>query len=272
MTKGPFNAMPAVLDLNAALLSFALTGYDGWVSCAGYVGPQVRVEHDISMLVPEVFSRMTPTERTAANLIAEGALERITDFEHGGAPVLASRLGYRMTQGFARKYFGRIFLHPHAVFTEEMLRPELQDADVFAESVATIVATHQRVAQAYFDDGTICLAIPPVKALLEIMAHGTSEEGWTLETPEFRALFGREAILASDWYAARLDAKQAAAATRADAGLKALEKFISTPGNEEPSQRLDVPKRIDAAQAEYDKFSSAAYRKGIIGTVGRQPL
>jgi hypothetical protein len=272
MTKGPFNAMPALLDLNAALLSFALSGYDGWVSCAGYVGPQVRVDHDISMLVPEVFSRMTPAERSAANLIAEGALEPISDTEHNGRPVLASRLGYRMTQAFARKYFGRIFLHPHAVFTPEMLRPELQDPDVYAEAVATIVATHERVARSYFDDGTIELAIPPLRALLEIMAHGASAEGWTLHSPEFRALFERDYILNSDWYAARLDAKQAAAASRADAGLQALQKFISTPGNEEPSERLDVPKRIEAAQAEYDKFSSAAYRTGIIGTVGRQPL
>ena len=183
MTKGPFNALPAIIDLNAALLSYALTGYDGWVSCAGYVGPKFRVEHDISMLVPEVFSRMTATERTAANLYTEGALEKIEDFEHNGQPVLASRLGYRMTQAFARKYFGRIFLHPHAVFTEEMLRPELQDLDVFAESMATMVTTHQRVAQAYFDDETIALAIPPLRALLEIMANGQTAEGWDLDSP-----------------------------------------------------------------------------------------
>jgi hypothetical protein len=272
MTKGPFNAMPAVLDLNAALLSFALSGYDGWVSCAGYVGPKVRVDHDISMLVPEVFSRMTPSERTAANLIAEGALEPLADFERNGRPVLASRLGYRMTQQFARKYFGRIFLHPHAVFTAEMLQPELQDPDIFAESVETIVATHQRVAQAYFDDGTIELAIPPLKALLEIMANGTSAEGWVLTSPEFRALFEREHILEADWYAARLDAKQAAAAKRAQAGLAAIQKFVATPGNEEPSQRLDVPARITDAEAEYAKFSSRAYRENLVGTVGLQPL
>ena len=29
MTKGPFNALPSVIDLNAAFLSLALTGYDG---------------------------------------------------------------------------------------------------------------------------------------------------------------------------------------------------------------------------------------------------
>ncbi|MFZ0530880.1 MAG: hypothetical protein WAL91_10115 [Propionicimonas sp.] len=272
MTKGPFNAMPAIIDLNAAFLSYALTGYDGWVSCAGHVGPLVRVDHDISMLVPEVFSRMTPAERTSANLIAEGALERIEDFEFNGEQVLASRLGYRMTQAFARKYFGRIFLHPHSVFTEEMLRPELQDLDVFAESVATIVTTHQRVAQAYFDDGTIELAIPPLKALLEIMAHGTSAEGWDLRTPEFRALFTAESVLGSAWYAARLDAKQQAAASRAEAGLNGLRTFIATPGNDEPSVRLDVPTRIKAAEAEYARFSSPDYRASIVGTVGRQPL
>jgi hypothetical protein len=272
MTKGPFNALPAVLDLNAALLSFALTGYDGWVSCAGYVGPDVRVDHDISMLVPEVFSRMTPSERTAANLIAEGALEPLVDFDRNGRKVLASRLGYRMTQQFARTYFGRIFLHPHEVFTPEMLRPELQDPDVFAESVETIVATHERVAQAYFEDGTISLAIPPLKALLEIMAHGTSQEGWVLTSPPFRALFEREYILGASWYTARLDAKQAAAAGRAKAGLQSMQKFVATPGNDEPSQRLDVPSRIEDAEAEYAKFSSTAYRASLVGTVGLQPL
>jgi len=272
MTKGPFNALPAILDLNAALLSFALTGYDGWVSCAGYVGPHFRVDHDISMLVPEVFSRMSPAERDASALVAEGSLERLVDFEHYGRMVLASRLGYRMTQDFARRYFGRIFLHPHVVFTEEMLRPEKQDLDVFADSLDTIVATHQRVAQSYFDDGTVALAVPPLRALLEIMAHGTSVEGWTLESPEFRALFEAGAILSSDWYAARLDAKQAAAASRAEAGLAAIRKFVSTPGNEEPSDRLDMPGRIQAAEAEYAKFSSPEYRAGIVGTVGRQPL
>ena len=59
LTKGPFNALPAIIDLNAALVSFVLTGHDGWVSCAGYVGPQLRVDHDISLLVPEVFARMS---------------------------------------------------------------------------------------------------------------------------------------------------------------------------------------------------------------------
>jgi len=272
LTKGPFNAMPAIIDLNAALLSYALTGYDGWVSAAGYIGPRVRVDHDFSLLVPELFTRMTPQERDAGNLIAEGALERLTDFEHEGRPVAASRLGYRMTDRMATKYFGRIFLHPDVIFTPEMLRPELQDVGVFAESMATIVATHERVALAYFKDGTIDLAVPPLRALLEIMADGMSAEGWDLESPEFRATFTREAVLTSHWYAARLDAKQAAASARATAGLAAIEKFVSTPGNEEPAARLGMAVRIEAARAEAERLASPEFREQLVGTTGSTPL
>jgi phosphoenolpyruvate carboxykinase (diphosphate) len=272
LTKGPFNALPAIIDLNASVLSYVLSGYDGWLSAAGYVGPHVRVDHDFSLLVPELFSRMTPDERHAGNLIAEGALEKLSDFEHDGRRVAASRLGYRMTDRLATKYFGRIFLHPDVVFTPEMLRPELQDVGIFAESIATIVTTHERVARSYFQDGTIALAVPPLRALLEIMAEGSTAAGWGLDSPEFRVMFTREAVLASDWYAQRLDAKRAAASARADAGLAAIEKFVSTPGNEEPTARLDMPARVEAARTEARRLASPEFREQLVGTAGSTPL
>lgn len=272
LTKGPFNAMPAIVDLNAALLSYVLTGYDGWVSCAGYVGPNVRVDHDISMLIPEVFSRMTDDERSAANLIAEGCLERVEDTEIDGRPVRASRLGYRMTQKFARKYFGRIFLHPHVVFTADMLRPELQDEGIYADSLDIIVETHRRVAQSYFDDGTIELAIPPLRALLEIMANGTTADGHDLDSAEVRGLFDRDTVLNSDWYAERLDSKRQWAQNRAQAVVDRLEGFAGVPENAEASERLDVPSRLTAARAELARFGSDDYRAALVGTLGRQPL
>jgi hypothetical protein len=272
LTKGPFNCLPAVIDLNAALLSYVLTGYDGWVSAAGYIGPNVKVNHDFSLLVPELFARMTPQERDARRLIAEGALERLTDLEHDGRVVPAGRLGYRITERFAAKYLGRIFLHPDAVFTPEMLRPELQDMAIFAESVATIVATHERVARAYVRDGTISLAVPPLRALLEIMAEGASAEGWTLDSPSFRGLFTRESVLSSSWYAERLDARQAAAAARAGTGLAAIERFVSTPGNEEPSARLGISARVEAARLEAQRLASPEYRAQLVGTLGNTPL
>ncbi|MDO9495818.1 MAG: hypothetical protein Q7J48_08965, partial [Nocardioides sp.] len=272
LTKGPFNAMPAIIDLNASLLSYVLAGHDGWLSAAGYLGPHVRVDHDFSLLVPELFSRMSPHERAARNLITEGALERLEDFEYDGRQVAASRLGYRMTEKMATKYFGRIFMHPDAIFTPEMLRPELQDMGVFAESMATIAATHERVARAYFKDGTVDLAVPPLRALLEIMADGSSSQGWDLGSPEFRTMFTREAVLASDWYAQRLDAKQAAASARADAGLAAIEKFVTTPGNEEPTARLAMPERVEVARLEAQRLAGPEFREQLVGTAGSTPL
>lgn len=272
MTKAPFNALPAVLDLNAALLSFVLTGYDGWLSSAGYIGPKVRVDHDFSMLVPELFSRMQPAEREASALIAGGYLEKLHDFEHKGQLVQASRLGYRMNEAFATTYFGRIFLHPDVVFTDEMLRPELQDADTFATSMATIVATHERVARAYFDDGTVDLAVPPLRGLLEIMAHGATADGLTLADPAFREQFSPESVLASDWYAARLDARQAEDIRQGRAGVDALSTFISDPANAEPVARLGLASRSATAEERLARVSSPEYQASLVGTLGRQPL
>ncbi|MBL8413256.1 MAG: hypothetical protein JNM42_02330 [Propionivibrio sp.] len=272
LTKGPFNALPAIIDLNAAFVSYALTGYDGWVSCAGYVGPNVRVDHDVSLLVPEVFSRMSPSERSAQNLIAIGALERVADFEHGGQPVLSSRLGYRMTARFASTFFGRIFLHPHAVFTDEMLRPELQDMGIFADGVANIVSTHQRVAESYFTDGSISMACPPLRALLEIMAHGRTEQGHGLESPELREMFTRESVLASDWYAARLDTKQRSDEARLKRVVASLYEFLDNPDNAGVANRLGLAARREQAQGERVRVGSAEYRAGLVGTIGLQAL
>ena len=68
---------------------------------------------------------MTPAERQPAFLIDNGYFEKCEDIDFNGCKVLASRLGYRMTASFVRTFFGRVFNYPFAVFTGEMLRPEL---------------------------------------------------------------------------------------------------------------------------------------------------
>lgn len=263
MTKGPFNALPSVYDLNAAFLDFVLTGYDGWLSSAGYVGPNVRVDHDISLLIPELFSRMTEEERDAENLIAEEALEPVPDFEHDGETLEASRLGYRMTKRFCSKYFGRVFLHPHVVFSDEMLRPEEQDVDQYVESVRTILATHERVARSYFDDGTIEFAVPPIKALLGIMADG-EYDGMTLHSPEFRKMFECDEVLASDWYTQRLRSATDAEQRLLDRSIAAIEDFLSDELNAEAAERLglaDKLERLKQVTPDPEKLR---------GTLGRQ--
>ncbi len=271
LTKGPFNALPPIYDLNATLVSLILTGHDCFVSAAGYVGPHVRVDHDISLLVPEIFSRMTPAERDARALIAGGFLEKVADFTHDGKPVLASRLGYRITTRFVRVYFGRVFNHPHVVFTDEMLRPELQDLAVFVDGMDNIVTTHKRVAESYFNDQSVALACPPLRALLHIMAHGHYENKG-LDSPEIRALFTRENLLGSAWYAERLGSQQTSDIALWKQNVAYLEAFLDRPSHEAVAKRMGIKERLVTAKAELKRAQSAAYPASLQGTLGRQPL
>src|SRR5262249_23646138 len=91
LTKSPFNALWPVVDVNNALVSAILTGDAGFTTSAGYVGPNVRVDHDVSMLVPEIWCRMRVHEREPKFLIEKGLLEKLEDFSLNGRTVLASR-------------------------------------------------------------------------------------------------------------------------------------------------------------------------------------
>ena len=121
-----------------------------------------------------------------------------------------------------------------------------------------------------FDDGSIELACPPLRALLHIMAHG-QWQGKDVSVPEVRRLFSRKALLDSDWYAARLDARQ-----RADERLwkhheQALENFLCRATHAEEAQRLKVNERLERARRELLRVSSAEYRHALTGTLGTDP-
>jgi hypothetical protein len=271
MTKGPFNALPPILDLNSALVASLLTGHNGFVTAAGYVGPRCRMDHDISLIVPEVFCRMEPEERDPKFLVANHYLDKLEDFDYNGKKVLLSRLGWRINIRFVHAFFGRVFNHPHAVFTPEMLKPELQDAAIFADGLANIVETQKRVANMYFDDGSIRNACPPLKALLHIMLYD-QWEGKTLESPEFRKLFTRENLLASDWYAARLAAKQKVDRNLWMRHVDYLDKFLKRTSHAEEAARLNIADRLARARQTLDEVSSPAYLQKLQGMTGVEPI
>ncbi|HXA14470.1 MAG TPA: hypothetical protein VNW23_05030, partial [Opitutaceae bacterium] len=272
LTKGPFNALPAIIDLNAALVSQILIGLPAFLSSAGYVGPNFQVNHDVSLLVPELWCRMSAEERTPEFLRKHGCIEKCEDFVYEGRKVLASRLGWRITAKFGRVFLGRVFTHPHSIFTHEILQPEKQDLAVFADGMDNICATHQRVAQSYFTDGTVALACPPLKALLEIMANGQTGAGHGLDAPEVRGLFTREHLLASDWYAARLEAKQKGDITLWQRHVRTLEEFCANPANADVVKRLGLSERLAAAKSEAACVAQKEYRATLVGTLGVQPL
>lgn len=271
LTKGPFNALPPIYDLNSALVSYLLTGHNGFVTGAGYIGPRMRVDHDVSLLIPEIWSRMSESERDPAGLIASGCLEPCRDFDYNGRRILASRLGYRITDQFVILYFGRIFAHPHSVFSPEALRPELQDMAVFVDGMDNIIATQKRVAEHYFNDGSVDLACPPLKAVLHIMAHG-SYEGKDLQHPEIRDLFTRKQLLSSSWYRERLVAKQKVDVELWKRHVGYLENYIEQSGDVEADYLLTIKDRLIDARARLDEVTSPAYLNFLEGSIGAQPL
>jgi len=271
LTKGPFNALPPIIDLNNALVSWLLTGHQAFVTAAGYVGPRFRVDHDVSLLVPEVWCRMRPAERDPRHLIANHYLEKCEDFDYGGKRVLASRLGYRINTRFVHAFFGRVFNHPHAVFTDEMLRPELQGMEVFVDGMDNIVTTQKRVAQMYFDDGSVARACPPLKALIHIM-RDDRYEGRELSDPELRRLFTREALVASDWYRARLQAKQQLDRVLWRRHVDYLDRFLKKASHADEAERLGIAARLSRARQTFDAVDSPAYLRQLHGTLGVEPL
>ena len=271
LTKAPFNALRTTADLNNALVSFILTGYPGFSSSAGYVGPDVRIDHDISLLIPEIWARLSPEERSSEFLIEHGYLEPLQDFEHNGKPVLASRLGYRITEHFVHGFFGKIFDNPSAVFTEAILKPETQDQEVFVDGINNIVEAQQRVALQYLEDGSIEDACPPLQALLMIMATG-KYAGMDAHHPDFRAMFTREYLLDSDWYRERLEIKQQRDADLWTRHVGNLQQFIDNTDYSDEVERLDIHARLDLARRKLAQVQAPAYLEELSGTLGADPL
>jgi hypothetical protein len=271
LTKGPFNALRPTPDLNNALVAFILTGHAGFSSSAGHIGPRLRVDHDISLLIPEIWTRLRPEERRPDHMIANGYLEPLEDFDHRGRRVLASRLGYRITERFVRHFLGKIFDNPGAVLTEATLRPETQDLDVFAEGVHNIVEAQQRVARRYLEDGSVGDACPPLKALLHIMAEG-HYEGRDAGDDQIRAMFTREYLLASDWYLERLEVKQARDVQLWRCHVHSLQQFLALPEYDDESKALAIGERLEQARAKLQEVQGEAYLESLVGTIGADPL
>jgi hypothetical protein len=268
LTKGPFNALAATSDLNTALVSFVLCGYPAFSTAAGFIGPDRRVDHDLSLLVPEIWCRLPARARDPAYLIANGYLERVEDFVYQGRPIRASRLGYRITERFVHAFFGKVFDDPASVFDEAMLRPETQDLAAYAEGVEGIVEAQRRVAQGYLDDGTVADAVPPLQALLHIMAEG-AYQGMGIDDERFRQMLTREHLLASDWYRERLQVKQDRDVALWRRHVAYLEEALARSEVWAGGADLtELRERLARAQEELDRVRSPLYRRQLVGSLG----
>ena len=271
LTKGPFNAVTATSDLNNALVGMIITNYKGFFSAAGHIGPKVKMDHDVSLFIPEIWSRMPIPQRDPEYLIQKGHLEKLSDFEYKGKKVQASLLGYRITDLFVASFMGKIFDNPRAVFNEDILKPETQDMDTFVDGMDNLVGAYQRAAQSYFDDGSIKFACPPLKALLSIMAEG-QYEGKTINDASLRQMFTREALLSSDWYKERLQVKQTRDIALWTRHVKYLREFLDRKNYKAQILSLDIAGRLKAAESKLKEVSNPAYLKDLVGTIGADPI
>lgn len=271
LTKGPFNALMPSTDMNNMIVSMILTGLGGFSTAAGHIGPRFEVGHDISLLVPEVWCRLTPEERSPQHMIENGMLERIEDFEHNGVSIPASRLGYRITKKFVRTYMARVFDNPSKVFSEEILKPEKQDPESYADGILHIAEVQQRVARRYMEDGGYELACPPLRAVVSILATG-QYQGKTIEDSEVRDLFTLENLLASDWYRRRLVEQQ-------DRDIQHWKDFIDRLQEAKASMEddslqidLDLDERLEHAKQQLADAQSPNYLDRLVGTLGADPM
>lgn len=271
LTKGPFNSILPIVDLNNCFLSLVLTGTPCFSTAAGYIGHKFKIDHDISLIIPEVLSRMSVEERTPEYLISHKFMEKIDDFEHNGKHIPASILGYRITWSFVKTFFARVFDSVHSLFTEEHLKPELQDMDAFADGVMNIHESQLRVIDNYFADGSVNEAIPPLKYLLHICKYG-EYKGLNLHSPEFRKMFTRDYVLSSDWYQRRLVVKQSLDLKLLEKNIKYVFSFSKNEAiAEEASRRgLCVDRVLAESLALKSYIGSNKYLSDLVGTIGVQ--
>ena len=271
LTKGPFNMLSPTTDLNNALLSHILTESDAYSTAAGNIGIENKVDHDISILIPEIWARLSTKDRDPKLLIKNGSLEKLEDFDYKGDKVLASRLGYRITSTFAVLCLNRLFDEPNEVFNEKMLKPELQGLEDYVDGINNIVETQKKVALRYFEDGSIDAAIPPLKILLHVMAYGNFE-GKDISDLELRKYFERDYVINSDWYKKRLLLKQQKDAIFYKKQIAYLEDFISNSNNSSIVTEMNILDRLKNVKKMYKEINSTNYLESLIGTIGADPL
>lgn len=271
LTKGPFNMLVPTTDLNNALLSYILSEYQGFSSAAGYVGKKNRFDHDISILIPEIWARLEPEDRDAKKLIKHNCLDKLKDFEYNGEKILASRLGYRINKNFAFRCMNKLFDEPLEVFNDEMLHPEIQSMEDYVDGIKNIVEAQQKVALRYFGEGSVEAAIPPLKILLHIMAYG-HYNGKELSDPELRKEFDREHVLQTDWYKERLKLKQKKDSAFLQKQVQYLKDFMAEPNNQVLVKKMNIDQRLKTAESRLKFVESEEYMNELFGTIGADPL
>ena len=97
-------------------------------------------------------------------------------------------------------------------------------------------------------------------------------EGKGLSHADVRKLFTRENLLASDWYAARLKAKQEIDRKLWRRHVNYLDRFVRRPSHADEAARLSVADRLTAARKSLEEVEAPDYLGKLSGTLGAEPI
>ncbi|MDE0629179.1 MAG: hypothetical protein OXH99_22520 [Bryobacterales bacterium] len=151
------------------------------------------------------------------------------------------------------------------------LRPETQDPGAFADGVRYITEAHTRIARMYFEDGSAEAVCPPLRALFSIMAFGDCD-GLTIESPDFRSMFTRESVLASDWHHEHLLAAQRQAVRRSQRLINYVTMVRTNDTTGEVWAELGLGDREDRVRSELERVSGPDYVEVLRAAIGAQPF
>lgn len=142
---------------------------------------------------------------------------------------------------------------------------------MFADGILYIAEAQKRVAKMYFEDGSIEIACPPLKALLHIMVDGEFEKK-SIRDAEIRKLFTKESLLASDWYMDRLRLRQLREQQLWQRHVQSLETFFNS--NEFPDEKIsmNILGRLEKSRQQLNTVLSAQYLVDLQGTLGADQL
>ena len=141
---------------------------------------------------------------------------------------------------------------------------------IYVDGINNIVETQKRVALLYFEDNSVELACPPLKALLHIMAYG-EYEGKTLADPEIRELFTAENCFKSDWYQERLITRHEVSVKLAKRFVSGLQAFLEKEEYQDECKRLNIEERLAAAKASLEQIKAQRSLVLFKGTLGTDP-
>ena len=112
----------------------------------------------------------------------------------------------------------------------------------------------------------------PYGPSLEVMYKG-EWNGKGLLDKEFRALFDSEAILASNWYHQRLEARVSVTRAYWEGRIEYLNDFLADNANREASERLEVEGRKDFAEEALSRLENEGFAVDRIhGCLGTDPF